>query len=183
MEFWAGIPAWVIGAPATVLLTIVVYIFYRLNTASMNAIVPLIKDLLKEREKLSGEQREFYETNVIPNLIAIADNLKAALAQQREIFDGKVQAIEREHKLERENWAEQVRQLTVQVDELTKQIATVKQSKDEEIVALKLLLAEKQIELDTANARLAAMDAGHPVGGAKSDGKAVAKSGTGTEVT
>jgi hypothetical protein len=176
MEFWENIPTWLGGASAAALLTIVVYIFYRIIVA----LVALIKDVLGEREKISSEQRRFYETNVIPNFTTLTENLKTALAQQREIFDGKLEAVEREHKLERENWAEQVRQLTAQVDELTRQIAAVKQSKDDEIVALKLQLAEKQIALDTANARLAAMDAAQRMSEGEADGK-VAADGKGAD--
>ena len=172
MDFWDNIPAWVEGASAAALVTIVVFAFIWLI---VRGLVPLLRELNEDRKKLATEQREFYEGEVMPTLKGLVSELKSALATQREQYEAKLALLESERNAERQKLVEQIDRLSTEVRTLTDRITALEKEtkvKDEEIADLKRQLADKQTELDTALAKLAAAEAGKHANDAAPDGKA-----------
>lgn len=157
--FGSVLPDWLGDAGAGVLLLLMAFIGYQLI---VRGILPLMRMLAKEFKQAADERQEFFEKTVIPHLTALNENLQKAMDMQRELYEAKLQAIEREHAAERDRLVKQIEELTRQVDELTKRIAKLEaeaKDKEAELAKLRKQLADMTAERDALQAQLKAMEA------------------------
>lgn len=157
MDFLNNVPEWVgsAGQGATILLAV-----WLVSQLIMGGILPLMRELNRDRDQVAEERRDFYEKEVMPTLQNLVTELKTALNTQRQQYEAKLDLLERERNAEREKLIEQIKQLTAQVQALTERITKLEEegkTKDTEIAALKAQLSAVTTERDTALAKLAAM--------------------------
>jgi chromosome segregation ATPase len=158
MDLLNNIPVGLWQAGAAVLVLLAVYIMATVINKGIDRVLPFVRDLNDDREQLAGERKALFEKQA-SIFDALTQELKGAMTTQREVFESKLAHLESVHNAEREKWAEQVRQLTEQIQILNERITKLEsegKSKDEEIVALKAQLVAVTAERDAALARLLA---------------------------
>lgn len=159
MEILSNVPEWVgsAGQGAAVLLAV-----WLVSQLIMGGILPLMRELNRDRDQVADERRGFYEKEVMPTLQNLVNELKAAMTTQREQYEAKLTLLERERNAEREKLIEQIKQLTAQVQALTERITRLEEegkSKDREIESLRAERDDLRAELDVLKAELAAVEA------------------------